>query len=293
MARILGVGIATLDIINTVDHYPQEDEEMRALSQRVSRGGNCANTLVALGQLGHVCNWAGVVSDEPDVRHILADLEEQRVDHDDCLVHPGGKVPTSYITLNRANGSRTIVHYRDLPELPYSHFETVDLNGYDWFHFEGRNIEETLLMMQRVRERMPLTPVSLEVEKPREGIEALFDQATVIIFSKAYAQARGYDDGEAFLREMHKVTPQSTTLYCAWGDEGGYGILKDGTPLHSPAFPPPELVDTIGAGDVFNAGIIHGELNDLARRDCLEQACRIAGDKCGVEGIELWNFTQL
>jgi len=288
MARILGIGIATLDIINTVDHYPQEDEEMRALSQRLTRGGNCSNTLVALSQLGHECSWSGVIADEPDAERILADLEAQHVTYDNCLRVPDGKVPTSYITLNRANGSRTIVHYRDLPELPYRHFEALSLAGYDWFHFEGRNIEETLMMMQRVHREVPLASVSLEVEKPREGIEALFDQATVLIFSRAYARAKGFEDGEAFLKEMHRLTT-CPTLYCAWGEAGAYGMLKDGSPLHSPAFPPPELVDTIGAGDVFNAGIIHGELSGLARQDCLEQACRLAGDKCGVEGIHLWN----
>jgi ketohexokinase len=288
MANILGVGIATLDIINTVDHYPREDEEMRAVAQRLARGGNCSNTLVALSQLGHRCGWAGVIAEEPDGGRILADLEEQHVDHSHCLVHPGGKVPTSYITLNRANGSRTIVHYRDLPELPYRHFERLALDSYDWVHFEGRNIDQTLMMMQRVRREQPLMPVSLEVEKPREGIEALFDQATVLIFSRAYARARGFEEGEAFLREMHKLTT-CPTLYCAWGEAGAYAVLKDGSPLHSPAFPPAKVVDTIGAGDVFNAGIIHGELAGLARQECLEQACRIAGDNCGVEGIHLWN----
>ena len=66
MARILGVGIATLDIINTVDGYPAEDSEVRAIHQRICRGGNATNTLVVLSQLGHRCAWAGVLADEPD-----------------------------------------------------------------------------------------------------------------------------------------------------------------------------------------------------------------------------------
>ena len=45
MAKILAVGIATLDIINTVDRYPEEDSEIRALSQHQTRGGNATNTL--------------------------------------------------------------------------------------------------------------------------------------------------------------------------------------------------------------------------------------------------------
>jgi hypothetical protein len=51
MAKILGIGIAALDIINTVDGYPNEDAEVRAINQRVCRGGNATNTLVVLSQL--------------------------------------------------------------------------------------------------------------------------------------------------------------------------------------------------------------------------------------------------
>ena len=48
MSRILGIGIATVDVVVDVDHYPLEDEELRASSQRVSRGGNATNTLTIL-----------------------------------------------------------------------------------------------------------------------------------------------------------------------------------------------------------------------------------------------------
>lgn len=40
MARVLAIGIATLDIVNLVSVYPTEDSEVRALDQRVTRGGN-------------------------------------------------------------------------------------------------------------------------------------------------------------------------------------------------------------------------------------------------------------
>jgi ketohexokinase len=43
MAKILAVGIATLDIINTVERYPLLDGETRALSQHKTRGGNATN----------------------------------------------------------------------------------------------------------------------------------------------------------------------------------------------------------------------------------------------------------
>src|SRR5512143_319051 len=94
LARILAVGNATLDIINIVDGYPAEDMEVRATAQQIRRGGNAANTLVALSQLGHQCSWAGTLANEPDGSLILADLTRYRIDT--CAVHTiaHGKVPT-------------------------------------------------------------------------------------------------------------------------------------------------------------------------------------------------------
>ncbi len=110
MASILGIGIATLDIINTVDGYPEEDAEVRVQHQRVCRGGNATNSLVVLSQLGHCCTWGGVWVDEPDGQRILKDLADSAVDTSHCRVESQGKVPTSYIILNQRSGSRTIVH---------------------------------------------------------------------------------------------------------------------------------------------------------------------------------------
>ncbi|MDH5183128.1 MAG: ketohexokinase [Gammaproteobacteria bacterium] len=288
MARILGVGIATLDIVNEVDHYPAEDEEMRATAQHVRRGGNCTNTLTVLSQLGHGCDWSGVLAAEPDGGRIVTELEQFSIGHQHSLLQADGKVPTSYITLNRANGSRTIVHYRNLPELPYEVFESIDLTDYDWIHFEGRNIGETKRMMQRCREHYPDIPLSLEAEKPRESIDELFSHADVILYSRAYAQALGYKRAEEFLLGMNEKVP-TATLYCAWGAQGGYGLVDDSL-FHQAAFAPEVLVDTLGAGDSFNAGIIHAQLQQQSPQEVLHYACRLAGYKCGRSGLDIQAF---
>lgn len=45
-------------------------------------------------------------------------------------------------------------------------------------------------------------------------------------------------------------------LICAWAEEGADALGPDGRLLHSDAFPPPRVVDTLGAGDTFNASVI-------------------------------------
>jgi ketohexokinase len=122
MALIIGIGIATLDIINTTDGYPGEDAEVRALSQSIRRGGNVTNTLTVLSQLGHRCQWAGTLGDDFSTGIIKSDLQRQQIDFRRSTVISAGRAPTSCITLNKNNGSRTIVHFRDLPEYSFEHF---------------------------------------------------------------------------------------------------------------------------------------------------------------------------
>ncbi|MES9873319.1 MAG: PfkB family carbohydrate kinase [Candidatus Sedimenticola sp. 6PFRAG7] len=282
--RILAVGIATLDIINTVDAYPGEDQEVRASQQRLSRGGNATNTLVVLSQLGQKCDWAGVLADDPDSSYLVADLNRYNIDLGCCEAYPGGKTPTSYVSLSAATGSRTIVHYRDLPEYSAAAFEKVALEDYDWVHFEGRNVPDLALMLQRAKANG--VACSLEIEKPRAGIEELFGLPDVLLFSRAYAVEKGYDQPADFLRSVQPLISRGGKVFLAWGEEGGAALDADGRFCSSPAFAPGQVVDTLGAGDVFNAGVIHALLCGSPVEQALEAACRLAGKKCGQEGLD-------
>lgn len=284
MARILAVGIATLDIINSVDAYPPEDSEVRALAQRRVRGGNATNTLVVLSQLGHACAWAGVLVDEPDAAPILAELEQYGIDYRHCRRLASGKMPTSYILHSRATGSRSIVHYRDLPEYDADSFRRIDLTAFDWVHFEGRNLEATEAMLTHLRAQRPELPVSLEIEKPRPGIKRLFPRADLLLFSRDYARSQGLTDAPALLAAVAAQAP-ATDRVCAWGEAGAWALDRDGHEYHSPAWVPPQLVDTLGAGDTFNAALIDARLRGEDWPASLARACRVAGGKCGREGL--------
>jgi len=285
MARILGIGIATLDIINEVEGYPPEDAEVRALGQRIACGGNAAHTLTVLSLLGHHCAFGGVVTTEPDGVRVRYALESLGIDLTPCRELATGKTPTSYICLNRRNGSRTIVHYRDLPEYSYEDFAHVDLSTYDWLHFEGRDIDSTRHMLNRVRNERADLPISLEIEKPRVDIETLFKEVGLLIFSRAYAQSLGYSEPAGFLQAIATHAP-AADLVCAWGEQGAVALSRYGEEFRCPAFPPKKMVDTLGAGDTFNAGIIDALVRGSNLATALEAANRLAGRKCGFVGFE-------
>ncbi len=281
MANILLVGTATLDMVYTLDHYPAEDDEMRAQALRVCRGGNAANTAVVLSQLGHHCSFVGVLSDAPEANVIDSDFAYHGVDTLSCP-RVFGQPPTSSIYLS--GGRRTIVHYRDLPELTAEQFSAVDLAPFDWVHFEARNVPQLLLMLSRVRELQPDATISLELEKPRDGVAAAWGMADLLICSRGYAVSQGYSDPMGFLGWMRRQAPQAE-LVAVWGEMGAYGVAEGSGVVHCPAFPPEVVVDTLGAGDTFNAGLISCSATGAAMPDALRAACVLAGRKCGMHGL--------
>jgi len=289
MARVLVVGIATLDIINTVDHYPEEDAEVRASAQAVRRGGNACNTAVVLQQLGHQCSWAGTLADDASSMIIREDLAGYAVNMDAVQVVTGGHSPTSYVMLNQRNGSRTIVHYRDLPEYSLSAFQQIDLACFDWLHFEGRNVAETRAMLDIAQQQAFIPPCSVEIEKLRPTIESLYEGAKLLLYSRNYVQSCGAMVDEmnnpiAFLQAQQQIVPTAEHV-CSWAEQGAWGVDRQGTIVHSPAMSLPRVVDTLGAGDTFNAAIIHAKLAGLSLADCLRDACRLASQKCAQQGL--------
>ncbi len=281
MAEVLAVGVAVLDAVYGVEGFPREDQEVRARFRHLRRGGNAANTLAVLAQLGHRGSFAGVLAEGPEASIVVEDLRRHGIDLTHVRWEAEGQMPASCVLINLQNGSRTIVHHRDLPEFAFRDFDRIPLEGFHWVHFEGRHVEETRPMLAKVR-GMGI-PCSLEVEKPRPGIEALLPFPDLIVFSRAYVEGRG-EAPLAFLRRMRAAAPQAL-LACPWGGEGAYG-LEGARAIEVPPYPPDRVVDTLGAGDVFNAGLIDALLRGLPFPEALDRASRLAGKKCGQWGLE-------
>ncbi|CAJ0851673.1 962_t:CDS:2 [Entrophospora sp. SA101] len=103
-------------------------------------------------------------------------------------------------------------------------YEVEDEDGapFNWIHFEGRNAQEVSKMIDYIdsKDWRSRAIVSVELEKPyRKGLEILMNKSDVLFFSK----------------EPHVIILQHVKLYSA----SAHRILN--------------IVDSIGAGDTFNA----------------------------------------
>lgn len=283
MARILGIGNAVLDVILNVDHHPKENQEIRASDKHVAAGGNVNNSLYILNQLGHNTAICSTVAADSEAKMLLNDLKDRNINTEHIQKFIKGRTPTSYINLNNANGSRTIVHYRDLPEVSFDFFAKIEIEEYDWLHFEGRNMEQLPGMINIAKTFLTHQPISLEVEKPRPGIEAVFESVNLIIFSHHYATAKGFKDGNSLLESLDLP---NVNLVCTWGEQGAWYKPINGDIGHIAAIKLHKVIDTLGAGDTFNAGVIHA----LAEKQLLDSAVSfantLAAQKCQQHGLD-------
>ncbi len=249
---ILLIGNCVIDDIYRVPNYPAEDEELRAESYHRALGGNACNSAQILASLGHPVTLAASLADDDLGRWALGELDLHGIDTRHCVRLSGFATPHSSIWLSAANGSRSIVHHRNLPELSLQHLQALPFAQYDWVHIEGRNIETLsalLPQLEPLRERL-----SIEIEKPRSGIEQLISACDSVVISSQYLRQRDISP-EVCMQAFKRINPRAR-LVCTLGKQGLVATDENGQRIRIQAQPVNTVVDSIGAGDCFIAGLI-------------------------------------
>lgn len=201
MRCLLAVGACYLDTILTVDHYPAEDEKLRASSIIRRRGGNCPNTLEVLQQL---LDFSQPVSVSLSLCAILPSTSSTgaqqvksslgpKVDLTHCIYREEcDEAASCYILRSRSTDTRTIINYNELSEMTSKEFIAMADELKDelsWCHFEGRIPDVTLECVQHLRRCYAAVKISVEVENPtRVGLDDLAAEADVVFYSKNWAQ---------------------------------------------------------------------------------------------------------
>jgi len=220
---------------------------------------------------------------------------------------------SSYIIQSEAQRSRTIVSINELQEMQVSEFcqkvhEFAGTNagqvwGKAWFHFEGRIPEVTHSCVKFLRKDFLRFRISVECEKPeRTEMAEAAKLADVVFYSKLWAERNGFTDARSFLEAQSASKQDGRMLCCTWGSGGAMAVKKGIVESWAEvkAWQPQkdestEVVDTIGAGDTFIAGMLFALNNHdewtLQRK--LEFANELAGRKVlqegfGNLGVKMW-----
>ncbi|KAF0521902.1 Ribokinase-like protein [Gigaspora margarita] len=299
--KILAIGSAYEDTILYVDRFPPEDGKQRAQRVEKRRGGNSGNTLTVLSQFPNVDAWfmASMASKEAST-FLVQDFEAHNIKTTTCIFRSSAThAPVAYIIHADNTSSRTIINYNSIDELTFEEFQQIfddtcsnDNSSipFNWIHFEGRNAAEEAKMIDYIdtKDWRNNAIISVEFEKPfRRGLEVLIDKADVLFFSKVFAEGKGYDHADEFLQIMSPYCKDTAILFCTWGSSGAMCFHNPTKKFHSaPALAIPSVVDSVGAGDTFNAGAIYSLSQGMSPESCLRFSCELAGRKCAQNGFD-------
>lgn len=166
--------------------------------------------------------------------------------------------------------------------------------------FQGRIPEVTHACVTFLRHdpRFQAFKISIELEKPeRAALAPIVALTDAVFYSRIWAEHHGATSAHQFLLSQMDLTKPGALLTCTWGADGATAVQKvpDGEDFweNVPAWKPHggkgTVVDSVGAGDTFIAGMLFGLTHrgeKWSLREKLGVANEVAGRKVFREGFE-------
>jgi len=274
--RIAVCGSAVVDMVLQVESFPRKPEKHTAQRATLVGGGCAANAAVAIARLGGQAQMLARLGQDDIGALIERDLVAEGVDCSTIMHQNGGQSAMSSVLVDAA-GERQITAFRgaNLPDLPSWTAQT--LAPFDAALADTRWPEAAAILLAAARNRG--VPGVLDGEAPVPA--NLLVLASHCAFSmQGLTALTGHSDAVRGLREIY---PQSGGWICATDGPNGVFIHDETGPSHVPAFTT-QVVDTLGAGDVWHGGFTLRLAEGASAHDAIIFANAVAALKCQGEG---------
>lgn len=292
MPEVIVVGDANVDIIV---QYPRflDPEKTHVVwpNPEMQGGGTSSNTAAALAKLGLGCAFVGTVGDDNYGRFVRDDLAELGVDVSGLVVDPSLNTVGVFAFIDET-GERYLWGW---PREKQS-FKVIDENRVDferirradWVHSSGMSLVYDTSARSTITRifheaRAAGVPTSFDLNlRVDDGVlDPDFAQALDAIMGDVdYLLGSGPDEfaylGGGTWEENAAALARDGRMVIARDGARGSMALFDGKVVRADAYRV-EVEDTVGAGDVYNAGFISGI---LAGRD-ISEALRLGNAVSG------------
>ena len=297
--KILGLGNAIVDVICKVDDnfitqnnltkstmklFFDENEFKDLLTnlkiEKTVSGGSVANSIVGLSQLGDKVGFIGKVSDDEfgskyeeglkqeNVKYFYSKKEEE-LPTGTCLILV---TPDSERTMCTFLGTAGKINENDVSSKAIKKSEIIFLEGYLWDEGEPKKaFDKAINNANKVA--MSLSDLfCVDRHKPhflnlvRNKLDITFANEQEIT---SLIEAKNFNEIINFSKQLNKL------IIITRGEKGAIavngneivecGIKKD-----------LKIVDLTGAGDLFAAGFLHGYINKLSTKKCLEKGTEMS-----------------
>jgi sugar/nucleoside kinase (ribokinase family) len=282
---VLGVGLASVDLLCLVERYPEPESKSGMLDFARQGGGQVGTACAAVARLGGRAAFVGRLGDDDMGRDARRFLEADGVDTSGVVTVAGARSILAVILVDAATGGRTVVVQQDLrtamteADVPYAAVARARC-----VHLDTHEVAAGLAAATHAR--AVGTRVSLDAEKLRPGVERLVPLVDWLVCAEGFPRLfTGIADDRAALEALAALGPP--VVVQTLGARGARAYVRHGTAgehVESPGFAVP-VVDTTGAGDVFHGAFALAMLDGVPAPDRVRAAMRRANAaaalKCG------------
>ena len=297
--KILGIGNAIVDVICKVDDsfidknnltkstmklFFDEKEFKDLLTnlkiEKTVSGGSVANSIVGLAQLGNKVGFIGKVSDDNFGVKYEQGLEKENVEYfyskkkeelptGTCLILV---TPDSERTMCTFLGTAGKINENDVSSEAIKKSELIFLEGYLWDEGEPKKaFDKAINNANKVA--MSLSDLFC-VDRHKAHFLNLVKNKLDITFANeqeimSLIEAKNFNDVIDFSKQLNKL------IVVTRGEKGSVAINGEEI-FECDIKKNLKIVDLTGAGDLFAAGFLHGYINGLSVKECLEQGTELS-----------------
>ena len=297
--KILGIGNAIVDVICKVDDnfidqnnltkstmklFFDENEFKNLLKnlkiEKTVSGGSVANSIVGISQLGDQVGFIGKISDDEFGGKYEVGLKKENVEYfyskkreelptGTCLILV---TPDSERTMCTFLGTAGKINENDVSSDAIKKSEIIFLEGYLWDEGEPKKaFDKAINNANKVA--MSLSDLfCVDRHKPhflnlvKNNLDITFANEQEII---SLIEAKNFEEVVNFSKQLNKL------VIVTRGEKGAVAINGDEV-VESDIQKNLKILDLTGAGDLFAAGFLHGYINKLSTKECLEKGTEMS-----------------
>ena len=297
--KILGIGNAIVDVICKVDDnfidqnnltkstmklFFNESEFQNLLKnlkiEKTVSGGSVANSIVGISQLGNKVGFIGKISDDEFGSNYEEGLKKENVEYfyskkkeklptGTCLILI---TPDSERTMCTFLGTAGKINENDVSSDAIKKSEIIFLEGYLWDEGEPKKaFDKAINNANKVA--MSLSDLFC-VDRHKPHFLNLVKNKLDITFANeqeitSLIDEKNFEEVINFSKKLNRL------VVITRGEKGAVAINGDEV-IESGIQKNLKIVDLTGAGDLFAAGFLHGYINKLSTKECLEKGTEMS-----------------
>jgi len=285
-AFVTGEGV-TKGSMRLMDEATSDSLYSRMGPGREISGGSAANTVAGMAMMGAKCGFIGQVADDQLGEVFTHDIRANGVVYE-TPIRPGQPSTARCLILVTPDGQRTMNTFlgasQYLPEAALDRAliasaKILYLEGYLWDPEEPRAAMRAAIGIAHEAGRQVAFTLSdaFCISRHRADFLALLDSGAIDILFANEVELLSLTEIEDFDTALEQVAAKVPTLVVTRGAHGAVAVQKGARAAVSPE-PIERIVDTTGAGDLFAAGFMAGQVQGRSLEDSLHMGAIAAAE---------------